>query len=136
MCTLPWLRPSELPGFQFLPLPSATVTGESSTHVASEYLPGCASASRYTNGLSSEPTGRCASTARLKPCSSKLRLPTTATTSPLCTSVTIRPDCSGGRVLWSRLLSVRDTAASASPCADGCMPLITLRPAPDRASAG
>src|SRR5687768_8111928 len=136
MCTLPWLRPSELPGFQFLPLPSATVTGESSTHVASEYLPGCASASRYTNGLSSDPTGRCASTARLKPCSSTLRLPTTATTLPLCTSVTTRPVCSGGRRLLSRPLSVRATAPSAIACADGDMPLITLSPAPARASAG
>lgn len=35
---MPWLRPSELPGFQFLFLPSATVTGESSTQLASEYF--------------------------------------------------------------------------------------------------
>ena len=65
--TLPWLRPSELPGVQVRLRPRVTVTGESSTQLASEYLPGCANASRYTNGFSSEPTGRCASTARLKP---------------------------------------------------------------------
>ena len=33
---VPWLRPSELPGVQRLPLPRVTVTGESSTQLASE----------------------------------------------------------------------------------------------------
>src|SRR5207342_790045 len=125
-----------LPGAQRLPRPVATVTGESSTKLASDQREGCASASRYTKGLSSEPTGRCASTARLKPCSWKLRLPTTATTSPLCTSVTTRPACSGGRRALSSDFSVRVTAPSAYACADGDIALSTVRPAPCSASAG
>ena len=104
--------------------------------LASDHFSGCASASRYTNGLSSEPTGRRASTARLKPGSVNSRLPTTASTSPLCTSVITSPACRGGRFLPCSALSVRATAPSAYPCAEGAMPVITASPAPDSLSAG
>src|SRR3546814_12255912 len=98
---------------------SVTVTGVSSTQLASDQRPGWASASRYTNGLMIEPTGRCASTARLKPWWLKSRLPTTARTSPSCPSVIPRPACSGGRFFQSKDLTVAATAPSAYGCADG-----------------
>ena len=110
--------------------------GASLIVLASDHLSGWASASRYTKGLSSEPTGRRASTARLNPGSVKSRLPTTASTSPLCTSVITMPASSGGRPLLPIAFSVRVTAPSAYPCADGDIPLITLSPAPEIELAG
>src|SRR3546814_1092383 len=52
--TLPWLRPSELSGLQRLPLPSVTVTDESSTQLASDHWLGEASRSEeHTSELQS-----------------------------------------------------------------------------------
>src|SRR3546814_1705729 len=97
---------------------------------------GESSANMETKGLGSEPTGRLAAIARLKPGWRKLWLPTTASTSPLSTSVTTMPACSGGRFLLSSDSSVRVTAPRHRPGAEADMRALPGGPGPSTRRPG
>ena len=115
------------PGVQRLPRPSVTVDRRSRRPSwRARTCSGCASASRYTKGLSSEPTGRCASTARLKPCSLETAAADDGDALRRCArrSPPGRPAAAGG-CLFSTAFSVRVTAPSAYACAEGDIALST-----------
>ncbi|MNV36455.1 hypothetical protein D3C71_1279320 [compost metagenome] len=113
-----------------------TENGSSCTRLVRVYLVGCSSAVRYTAGLTSEPIGRTASMARLKPAKPAWRLPISACTSPVSGLVTTIADSTSSAPLRpDRRLKVSLIEVSAFICRIGSKLVKMRRPSSVKSSS-